>query len=283
MASLEMPQARDVGWALKETASSFFAIHKRENGQFCVLLNHALLRGCRAEMLRWWFQNFPNLRVTLPDTPGYEGVSVPAYLLWHPIDHHSATLSGALGPKGETRVGASIQIREAMQYDRFGWRYPVDAKLKIFYVGADGWAMGRTIPLFGPVMMLRIHFQDVIEAGQHLGVHYHYEVVIGVSGGNYFSRKINKKVSAKFGPEFFEAWRRHNVVEVGVFENFLPALYAQRSEPTSLAYRREMDPAPTSPAPQTGVSQALFDARLAAYQAASDPYQVQGFDRPSFL
>lgn len=55
MTNLEMPAARDFGWAFKPVSSSHFEIHQKENGQFCVVLNHALLRGVSAEMVRWWF------------------------------------------------------------------------------------------------------------------------------------------------------------------------------------------------------------------------------------
>ncbi|MEO1171091.1 MAG: hypothetical protein AAFX94_03420, partial [Myxococcota bacterium] len=216
---LEMPAAREFGWALKPVSSSEFEIHQRDNGQFCVVLNHALLRGVRSEMIAWWFKNFGRLRVRLVDTPGYEDTQIQAYLLWHPIDHCSVTLSGRLAPDGSAQRGASIHIQEAMQYDVYGWKYPVDSTLKIHYVGDDGWAMGRSLPLIGPVMMLRIHYRDVVEAGQHLGTHYHYEVVIGASGSNPFARLLNSKLSSSFGPEFFAAWHRHNVIEVGVFEN----------------------------------------------------------------
>lgn len=125
-----MPPAREFGWRLKPTESSHFAIHQRDNGQFCVVLNHALLRGVHSEMLRWWFANFTTLNVRLTDVPGYEGAKVPAYHLWHPIDHYAAQLSGKLGPGGTSCVGATITIREAMQYDKYGWKYPVDSSLE---------------------------------------------------------------------------------------------------------------------------------------------------------
>ncbi len=278
-----MPAAREYGWDLRSTSSSHFEIYQRNNGQFCVVLNHALLRGVRAEMLHWWFLNFPNLRVKLIDIPGYERTRVPAYLLWHPIDHYNATLSGTLGPNNTARQGASILIQEAMQYDRFGWKYPVDTKVKIFYVGSDGWAMGRTLPLFGPVMMLRIHFKDITENGQHIGVHYHYEVVIGVSADNMIARQINKRISAEYGPEFFDAWHRHNVIEVGVFENFLRPLFAQKDDLNALEFRREMDAKPDIVAPLVGYDRALFEERLAGFKNAANPYHHQAFDRPSFL
>ncbi|MEO1189313.1 MAG: hypothetical protein AAFW60_09580, partial [Pseudomonadota bacterium] len=174
----EMPPVREFGWPLKSTESSYFDIAKRDNGQFTVVLNHALLRGVSAQMLTWWFRHFTELRVTLEDVPGFEGKTVPAYQLWHPSDHLSAVLEGRTDRDGAPIAGVTkIHIREAMQYLKYGWRFPVDAKLSVFYIGDDGWAMGRRLPLLGPVMMLRIHFKDVIQDERHIGVHYHYEVV----------------------------------------------------------------------------------------------------------
>ncbi|MEO1796840.1 MAG: hypothetical protein AAFR53_07480 [Pseudomonadota bacterium] len=285
MTELTMPAARDFGWALKPNDSALFDIHERPNGQFSVVLNHALLRGVRAEMIHWWFLNFTRLSVSLPDTPGYEGTKVPAYLLWHPQDHVSAELSGPTGQGGAPQRGTKIRIREAMQYEKHGWRYPVDSELEVHDVGPDGWAMGKTLPLFGPVMMLRIHFRDVYDGDAHLGMHYHYEIVIGTSAKNPVARFLNGRLSSKFGPEFFAAWQRHNVIEVGTFENFLPALFAQRDDVTNLVYRRDQDPAPSagqSPA-QSGYDAALFEERVIGYASAKDPYAFQAFDKPSFL
>lgn len=205
MTELQMPAPRDFGWTLKPISSSHFAIHKKNNGQFCVVLNHALLGGVSAEMIHWWFLHFTQLKVRLRGVPGYENQQVPAYWLWHPVDHLSAELSGKLGPGNTPKPGCSIHIREAMQYDRYGWKYPVDTKLKVFYVGSDGWAMGKALPVIGPAMMLRINFKDVFEEGKHIGAHYHYEIVIGASGNNPLARFINKRVTGHFSPEFFEA------------------------------------------------------------------------------
>ncbi|MEM8490083.1 MAG: hypothetical protein AAGC91_08155 [Pseudomonadota bacterium] len=282
MANLNMPPAREFGWDLKPIESARFAIHQRANGQFCVVLNHALLRGVTAEMLHWWFLNFTNLRVTLEDIPGYEGKTVPAYLLWHPSDHLDASLSGNLGPGGVAQPGASIEIKEAMQYLKFGWKYPVNNKLRIFYCGCDGWAMGKQIPFFGPVMMLRIHFRDVFENDVCLGVHYHYEIVIGVSSASILGRVINDRVKAHFSEEFFEAWQTHNIVEVGTFENFLPSLFAQREQGNQLHYEKGLNNAP-SVAGQSGFDEVLFAERLEGYKRATDPHEYQGFLRPSFL
>ncbi|MEM7473342.1 MAG: hypothetical protein AAGF55_04120 [Pseudomonadota bacterium] len=281
MTQFTMPKARDFGWALKPNASAHFHIQKRPNGQFSVVLNHALLRGVRAEMIYWWFLNFTRLSVHLRDTPGYEGQHVSAYLLWHPRDHLSATLSGKTAEDGAPQPGTKIHIREAMQYEKHGWKYPVDAALTVQYVGTDGWAMGKTLPVFGPVMMLRIHYRDVFDGDAHLGAHYHYEIVIGASANNPVARFLNGRLSSEFGPEFFEAWQRHNVIEVGTFENFLPVLFAQMDALSTLSYSRDQDPAPQGA--QEGHDQALFDARVKGFADATDPYVFQAYDKPSFL
>ncbi|MEM8605800.1 MAG: hypothetical protein AAGF92_01745 [Myxococcota bacterium] len=283
MVDLRMPPARDFGWALKPVESSLFRIHERENGQFCVVLNHALLRGVQAEMIHWWFLNFPNLSVRLRNVRGYDGVEVPGYLLWHPVDHVSAALSGRLGAGGTAKAGCSIRIREAMQYDVYGWTYPVDAQLKVFYVDEDGWAMGKELPLVGPVMMLRIHFKDEFEGQDHLGVHYHYEVVIGASGGGPVSKLINKRITRHYSPEFFAAWHRHNVIEVGTFENFLPALYAQRKHPSALEYAPDMNSIGEGSESQTAFSKVLFETRVEGYLESGDPTWYQRYDGASFL
>ncbi|MEM8917492.1 MAG: hypothetical protein AAGE37_01425 [Pseudomonadota bacterium] len=283
MTELVMPRERDFGWALKSPESTLFNIHQRSNGQFCVVLNHSLLRGVTSEMIHWWFLNFPNLRVKLEDVAGYEGQTVQSYLLWHPSDHCSAELSGKLGSDGTARSGAKIHIQEAMQYNAYGWKYPVDTALDIFYCGPDGWAMGKTVPLIGKVMCLRIHYKDVIESGQIIGVHYHYEVVIGASGNNPVSRALNKKITSDYSPEFFAAWQLHNTIEVGTFENFLPALYDQRSDLSSLEYSGAMDPVAGLNEVQSAQSPALFETRVAGYKASKDPFKYQGPEEQSFV
>lgn len=273
--AFEMPAARDFGWRLKNTETTRFEIIERENGQFCAVLNHSCVRGVTSEMVSWWFRNFANLTVTLDDTPGYEGAQVPAYLLWHPSDHSNATLSGSLGPGGKARAGAKIHIQEAMQFDTYGLKYPVNTALNIFYCANDGWAMGKAIPILGKAMCLRIHFADIVTDGDIAGVHYHYEVVIGVSGNNPIARALNKKITADYSPEFFSAWHLHNAIEVGTFENFLPALYAQRENTAGLRYTRAMDLMSQRVDAQRAHSDELFTQRVAGFKAAKDPYAYQ--------
>ena len=140
--------------------------------------------------------------------------------------------------------------------------------------------MGRTLPMFGPVMMLRISFANVSgESGEHLGVHYHYEVVIGATGNHAIARAINRRITASFGPEFFSAWHRHNVIEVGTFENLLPALYAQRHNTGPLEYRLEMNTVAGDEETQQAHSLELFKQRVAGYRDAIRPFDYQGFNK----
>ncbi|MEO0326957.1 MAG: hypothetical protein AAF217_00025 [Pseudomonadota bacterium] len=278
-----MPLERDFGWALKPTNSTRFDIHQKPNGQFCVVLNHSLLRGVTSEMIHWWFLNFPNLRIKLEDVAGYEEQTIAGYLLWHPSDHCSAKLFGKLNPDGTSRAGAKIQIREVMQFKTYGMKYPVDTALEIFYCGADGWSMGKTVPILGKVMCLRIHFKDVLEAGQVVGVHYHYEVVIGANGSNLVAQAFNKKITQEYSPEFFAAWQLHNTIEVGTFENFLPALYEQRTNLSDLHYSKSMNPIANRAEVQSAYGSRLFDERVAGYKTAKDPFSYQVPEQESFI
>ena len=217
------------------------------------------------------------------DIEGYEGQTVPAYYLWHPSDHYGATLNGSLGTGDVAATGANIHIQETMQYLKYGWKYPVDSQLKIYYCEKDGWAMGKEIPVLGKIMMLRIHFEDVVEGDAIEGVHYHYEIVIGVNGRNPFSRFANRKVGSHFSTEFFEAWHLHNAIEVGTFENFLPAIYQQREDKGVLEYSRGMNSISNGEPLQVGFDRTLFERRVQGYQEARDVHQFQAWDRPSFL
>ena len=92
---------------------------------------------------------------------------------------------------------------------------------------------------------------------------------------------MNARLSSEFGPEFFEAWQRHNVIEVGTFENYLPVLFAQRDDLSNLSFSSAQDPAPQGI--QKGHDRSLFDTRVAGLAKATDPYEFQAYDKPSFL
>ena len=283
MAKLVLPKERDYGWELKPTSSSYFSIYTRDNGQMCIVLAHSLIRGCTTDMIYWWFRHFAKLKVKLIDIEGYEGVEVPAYFLWHPSDHIGVQMSGELDAEGCAQAGSYIHIQEAFQAKKYGLKYAVDSKIKVFYCEKDGWGMGKDLPFLGRMMCLRNHFKDVYEDGKIIGVHYFYEVIIGLSSNNAIARFMNKRIKQKFSEEMFSAWHLHNAIEVGTFENFLPALYAQREQPDQLIYQKSMNPKLSSPSLQKGYDQTLYEKRVEGYKSSKDPFAYQATMEKTFL
>lgn len=277
MQKLSMPNERKFEWKLKPISSVHWGQVKNKSGQICVVLEHSLLRGVTSEMIFWWFKNFANLNVTLEDVEGYEGQKVPAYLLWHPSDHIAVQFKGKLGKNNTAIAGGKIHIQEAMQYLRYGFKYPVDNKLKIFYCENDGWGMGRQILLLGKLVFLRISYKDVYENGKIIGVHYHYEVVAGTSKRNFLAKTINNKIVGGLTTDFWEAWITHNAIEVGVFENFLPVLYSQRNDLGNLHYSKSMNPITEdmSPKDQKGFDIELLEKRLKGYEQSENAFDYQ--------
>ncbi|MEO1217919.1 MAG: hypothetical protein AAFY45_30605 [Bacteroidota bacterium] len=277
MGSLNMPKERKFDWELKQESSVLWKQVKNKSGQLCVVLNHPLLRGVTSEMIAWWFQHFTNLGITLVDVEGYENTKVPAYWLWHPSDHIEAQLKGNLGENNSPKPGAKIQIKETMQYKKYGFKYPVDNALTIFYCENDGWGMGKIVPFLGRMLSLRISFKDVYENEKIIGVGYHYEVVAGTNKQNFIAKFINKKLVGRFTAEFWEAWITHNVIEVGTFENFLPVLFSQRGDLNNLTYSKSMNPISKDLASerQTGFDQQLFEKRLQGYEQSENAFIYQ--------
>ncbi|MEL6180108.1 MAG: hypothetical protein AAFS10_14205, partial [Myxococcota bacterium] len=129
----------------------------------------------------------------------------------------------------------------------------------------------------------RIHFKDVTQGSETLGVHYHYEIIAGLGGMGFVSKAITKKIKQQFSADFFKAWHTHNAIEVGVFENFLPGLWAQRDDLSSMRYAKSMNPDLPSPATQTGYSKELFEQRLAGYAEADNAFEYLQPTDPTFL
>ena len=277
MNKLSMPQERKFEWELKPVSSVHWGQVKNKSGQLCVVLEHSLLRGVTSEMIAWWFKNFANLKVTLNDIEGYEGKKVPAYFLWHPYDHIDAQLYGKLGENNTARAGVKIHIKETMQYNKYGFKYPVNQALEIFYCENDGWGMGKIIPLIGTMIFLRISYKDVYKDGEIIGVHYHYEVVAGTNKQNFIAKAINKKIVGGYTAEFWEAWITHNTIEVGVFENFLPALFNQRNDLENLQYAKSMNPINQDivSQQQEGFNKKLFEERLKGYEQSDNAFDYQ--------
>ena len=73
------------------------------------------------------------------------------------------------------------------------------------------------------------------------------------------------------------------MIEIGTFENFLPALCAQKDDPQSVENGPEMNPDLPSPETQIGFDRSLCERRREGYAARKTPHVLQGYDKPSFL
>lgn len=275
METLIVPKERKFDWKLKPVSSVAWGQVKNKSGQLCVVLGHSLLRGISTEMLVWWFEHFPNLQITLVDIEGYENQRVPAYWLWHPSDHIGVALKGKLGPNNTAQVGAKLHIQEVMQFKKYGVKYPVDQTVSVFYFDKDGWGMGKKIPFIGTLLFLRISFKDIYEGEQLLGVQYHYEVVAGTHQQNFIAQKINQKILGNFQEEFWDAWITHNTIEVGVFENFLPAIYQQRNDLSNIQYAKAMNPIKAIDSQLVCFNETLVQQRLEGYKNSVNAFDYQ--------
>ena len=163
-----------------------------------------------------------------------------------------------------------------MQYDVYGDQYRVDDEATLWLLEDGhlrGQGMGKMMP-FGDTWAAktRISWADLPEGG----VHYHYEIVVGISDPGFLGRIVNNKIAGKFTKEFLAAWHRHNVIEVGTFENFLPALYAQRENlPNPLIYdAAEMNSAAGLSTVQTAADSAFGATRFEKLKAQQDSMEL---------
>lgn len=208
-APIVVPAPRDFAWELRPLSASPHEITYQEDGRLRITIEHELLEGVTPEMLVWWFQNFDG-------ETEWDGVRMPTYLLWHPVDHIKVTVldraDGAI-----TSAGQRIHIQEAFGGDAENWLLDSVVEIarlddsgltleihaagdRVFqlahdFVGTDGGTLYRTQMLAGPQKWLPRQFWDVEKA---------------------------------FGPERARRWVKHNIEEVGSFPHFLPDLYSRR-------------------------------------------------------
>jgi hypothetical protein len=162
-------------------------------------------------MLCWWFE-------TLGQTMTWEGRTYPRYLLWHPRDHIQWELA-ARSPTGGSGQGAHFRIVEAFAANP---AYYVDSAEWVEKLDEEGIALVRRI---AGVEVFRLEHRFGQAAG---GASYRSRMTVGVASG-LSRRPFNFFVRPKvFSDVMGTAWLTHNVEEVSMLENILPALYAAR-------------------------------------------------------
>jgi hypothetical protein len=100
----------------------------------------------------------------------------------------------------------------------------LNAKTKIFYFSRDGFGINSHV--FGlPIFSLLHNFQNTTD-----GVQYNSRMLLGLNKGILRTIINNLIVPKKFGKDRARAWLKHNIEEVGCFENFLSDIYARRDQ-----------------------------------------------------
>lgn len=163
-------------------------------------------------MLHWWFTH-------LEGEIEVQGRRLERYRVWHPLDHVAVRYArrradGSVGP------GAAIHLHEVIGRNP---RYRVDVVTDIEKLDESGFIHN---PVFhGLRGLARMEYTFAPVAG---GTQYDNCLIFGGTG--VLTRPLSRLVAPLAFPSGKgEAWIRHNVEEVGLFEHFLPALYRKET------------------------------------------------------
>lgn len=200
---------RPLAGPLKSLDSAQTSFRRLRHGSFELTIAHELVRAVTPPMLEWWFRH-------LGEPMQWQGRQYPRYLVWHPVDHIRWALARP-DARGGAGVGSRFRIVEAFGGDR---RHLVDSTEEVVKLDQTGIRLVRRV-LGLEVFSLEHWFEPA--AG---GTRYSSCMQVGHESrlGQYVLNPLlqGRLFSARMG----YAWLRHNVEEVGNFEQFLPALYA---------------------------------------------------------
>ncbi|MDP3898997.1 MAG: hypothetical protein Q8Q62_20185 [Mesorhizobium sp.] len=207
-----LPAALDLPFALKPVSSADSGVEILPGGRVKYWIRHDVVRGVTPRMLDWWFRNLEGDIV-------FGGRRYNRYRFWHPGDHVHASYAKRL-PDGSIGPGARIRLIEVLGRNP---RFLVDTVTHIERLDEGGYI--HKPEFHGRTGVARMEYSFARVPGGTL-----YENCLIVGAQSPWLRPINPLV-ARFGfpREQGAAWLRHNIEEVGMFENFLPALYRQET------------------------------------------------------
>ena len=177
-------------------------------GGFELAIEHEIIRGISTEMLEWWFQN-------LDRDFDYRGQRLHAYRMWHPLDH--IRIDFTRDEAGRIAPGQRVHIQEVFGRDP---RNRIDEH--VWLHRWDRYGIGLHATIAGIRMFELNHQFDDVPGG----VQYRSRARIGAFSGLVGGMLTRVALPRRFPPQKATAWFKHNIEEVGCFENFLPELYA---------------------------------------------------------
>lgn len=207
---------QDTNWIGKPLDSAHWGIDVLDDGRLHCWIEHEIVEGVSPAMLAWWFGH-------LEGSMEFEGRRVERYRVWHPRDH-IAVRYAKRNANGTIGVGSVLHIREMLGGDP---RYAIDTLSEIHRLDEGGFEHRPTWRGF-TIARMAYTFEASRMAGRD-GTLYRNSLTIGVEGvaGRVINPLIRRFV---FDAARAKAWIKHNIEEVGQFENFLPSLYAAERE-----------------------------------------------------
>lgn len=208
---LPLPEPLPLDWPMKPVASACTTDAYLPDGRRELTIAHDLVRDVTPAMLEWWFTH-------IAGTMEIDGREWSRYRVWHPRDHIHWALDRPAAD-GAAGRGAAFRIVEAFGRDPACYVDSTDTVEKLDETGI------RLVQRLGSLIVFSLEhwFEPVSE-----GTRYRSRMLVGTAAP-ILRRAINPAMrrwlfTTAMGP----AWLKHNIEEVGNFEHFLPALYAEQ-------------------------------------------------------
>ena len=224
MAKLPMPPARRRLYPMRDVSSAVTRVHELSRHRRRLTIDHQPLEGVSPAMLHWWFRNIGGQMT-------YDGQQLQNYLVWHPEDHITWELARE-APGGGVAEGARFRIVEAFQARPEFYVDTTDTVEKLDETGI------RLVRRVAGALVLQLE-----HTWSSCGTRTHYVSVLDIGARAPLFTPLNWFLNVRqFPAPMAHAWLRHNVEEVGLFEHFLPDLYALHHPPAAAAGARSDAP-----------------------------------------
>lgn len=203
-----LPTPLPLPFPLKPVSSADTGVETLPDGRTRYWIRHDIVRGVTPAMLAWWFAH-------IEGTVEFGGRRYNRYRFWHPGDHVHASVHRRR-PDGTVGPGAALRLIEVLGRNP---KFLVDTVTHIERLDEGGYV--HNPEMHGRIGFVRMEYRFTPTAQ---GTLYENSLTIGSTAPWY---RLVRPLVTRFGftPAQGSAWLRHNVEEVGMFENFLPDLY----------------------------------------------------------
>ncbi len=197
-----IPEPLSFDWTMRDLASARITVRELADGRLEQTIEHAPLPGVTPEMMLWMLANMGR-------EIEWRGHRCLIYRCWHPIDHIAFAVLGPFGPGCRFHIVEAFQARHEYLQDRIFAVPRLDRggfRLELRRLGAL-------------VVSMEEDWQERPE-----GMGYRVRQLVGST--TPLLKPLNRLVHRRQAA-LLEAWRLHNVQEVGNLPQVLPALYAR--------------------------------------------------------